>query len=164
MKKPLAIRKRLGLTQEDFANLLDMNRSVFTSYETGNRSISLASLNKLLALEIALTSFTEEKVNQNEWSQEREKAINDAREKLREENRIRKNKLESKLTALRTKESQLRLQKILFTQLLKEAEEKDPGQTKEKLLYTLLLHKIGSELPSAKEIVQLEWQVEALGI
>lgn len=164
MKKPLAIRKRLGLTQEDFANLLDMNRSVFTSYETGNRSISLASLNKLLALEITLTSFTEEKVNQNEWSQEREKAINDAREKLREENRIRKNKLESKLTALRTKESQLRLQKILFTQLLKEAEDKDPGKTKEKLLYTLLLYKIGSELPSAKEIVQLEWQVEALGI
>lgn len=41
------LRKELGLSQEKFALLIDMNRTYYASVEAGKRNISLANIKKI---------------------------------------------------------------------------------------------------------------------
>jgi len=46
-KRIVKIRKLKGLSQEDMANFMQINRSSFAQIETGNRNISAIELKKI---------------------------------------------------------------------------------------------------------------------
>lgn len=42
------LRVEKGITQEDFANLIDMARSYYAEVETGKRNVSMVNLEKIV--------------------------------------------------------------------------------------------------------------------
>ena len=59
-KRVKELRNNLGLSQEELANLAELDRTYITSVERGKRNISIVNVEKLAnALNVSLTFFFE---------------------------------------------------------------------------------------------------------
>lgn len=56
-----ALRNDLGMSQEAFANSIDMDRSYYASIETGMRNVTIRNMKKIAAgFEITLSELVED--------------------------------------------------------------------------------------------------------
>lgn len=57
-KRVKALRNKLGVSQEELANLAGLDRTYITSVECGKRNISIVNIEKLaIALKVTLKEF-----------------------------------------------------------------------------------------------------------
>lgn len=60
MKRPVAIRQQLSLTQQDLADYLQVSRSTINMYELGKRSLPTVAMMKLAQLEITFKEISDD--------------------------------------------------------------------------------------------------------
>lgn len=57
-KRVKELRNRLGISQEELADIAELDRTYITSVECGKRNISIVNIEKLAkALQVSLTEF-----------------------------------------------------------------------------------------------------------
>lgn len=59
-KRIRELRNKIGVSQEELANMVDLDRTYITSVECGKRNISIVNIEKLtIALNVSLSEFFE---------------------------------------------------------------------------------------------------------